>query len=129
MKQRQTGNTFDQLRGLVIGGHGIDLPPAFFQQLQTVKSGSLNTETLFEDIEHARGIVQPLLGAAGGGLKIRVRRSRCCIKCDRPGGSGERRIPAAVAACEIVSFSIGRVPSWKTTAVVGGRPLNYKFLS
>ena len=70
MKQRQSADAFGHLGRLVIGGHSIDIAPAFFQKLQTVKGSALDAEALGKDIKHAAGIFQPLLGAAGGGLKI-----------------------------------------------------------
>ena len=72
MKQRQSCDAFSHLWRTMIGSHSVDIPPAFHQQLKFVKGTALDAESLGEDAEHAVGIVQPLLGAAGGGFKIRV---------------------------------------------------------
>ena len=72
MKKRQTADAFGHLWRLVICGYGVDIPPAFFQQLQIVKSATIDTESRAEYFKHAIIIVQSLLGAAGGGFKIRM---------------------------------------------------------
>jgi hypothetical protein len=41
--------------------------------LQTIKGILIDAEALGKNFKHAGHIVQPLLGAAGGGLKIRLR--------------------------------------------------------
>ena len=72
MKHRQSCDASGHLRRSVVGGCGIDIPSAFFQQLQIVKNTTFYTETRAEDFKHAIIIIQSLLGASGGGFKIRM---------------------------------------------------------